>query len=342
MYASPAPATAAAASSAGPRAPVPGAAPDTPAAAGHPALAGLTVLERGWLSSNNVLIHAAPGEDGAVLVDTGHVNHAEQTCALVAHALCGAPLARIVNTHLHSDHCGGNAALQAAHGAPIWVAPGMAPPVRAWDGQRLSYLGTGQRIARFGAQAELPRAGTLVAGGRRWEVLPAPGHDPDSVMLFDREGGVLLSADALWEHGFGVVFPEVVGEPGFDDVGAVLEQIAALPVQVVVPGHGRPFTDVAGALERARSRLQGFRADPARHARHAAKVLLKYHLMEERSQPWPALLDWAEATPMLSGLWERHGRAGAPGPRDWAAQLVRELVQGGALRLEDGVVHDAG
>ena len=314
----------------------------SPPAAGHPALAGLTVLERGWLSSNNVLIHAAPGEDGAVLVDTGHVNHAEQTCALVAHALRGAPLARIVNTHLHSDHCGGNAALQAAHGAPIWVAPGMAEPVRAWDSERLTYRGTGQRIARYGAQAELPRAGAFVAGGRRWEVLPAPGHDPDSVMLLDREGGVLISADALWEHGFGVVFPEVVGEPGFDDVAQVLEQIAGLPVQVVVPGHGRPFTDVAAALERARARLQGFRADPARHARHAAKVLIKYHLMEERSQPWPVLLDWAEATPMLAGLWERHGRAGAPSPREWAAQLVRELVGSGALRLEDDVAHDAG
>src|SRR5690606_6700204 len=78
----------------------------------HAALNGLTVLERGWLSSNNVLIHAAPGEPGAVLVDSGHVVHAEQTVALVRHALrAGEPLVRVVNTHLHSDHCGGNAAL---------------------------------------------------------------------------------------------------------------------------------------------------------------------------------------------------------------------------------------
>ena len=313
-----------------------------PAAAASPALKGLTVLERGWLSSNNVLIHPAPGEDGAVLVDTGHVNHAEQTCALVAHALRGVPLTRIVNTHLHSDHCGGNAALQAAHGAPIWVAAGMAQPVRDWDERRLTYLGTGQRIARFGAQAELATGTALKAGGRSWEVLPAPGHDPDSMMLFDREHGVLISADALWEHGFGVVFPEVVGEPGFDDVAQVLERIAGLPVQVVVPGHGAPFTDVNAALARARARLQGFRADPARHARHAAKVLIKYHLMEERAQPWQALLDWAEATPMMAGLWERHGRASAPGTRDWAALLVRELAHSGALRIEDDVVRDAG
>ena len=65
----------------------------------------------------------------------------------------------------------------------------------------------------------------LRAGGRDWEVLEAPGHDPDSVMLFDRAAGVLLSADALWEHGFGVVFPEMDGEPGFEDVG-----VCAIPM----------------------------------------------------------------------------------------------------------------
>ena len=32
-------------------------------------LDGLTVLERGWLSSNNLLIHPAAGEPGAVLCD---------------------------------------------------------------------------------------------------------------------------------------------------------------------------------------------------------------------------------------------------------------------------------
>jgi glyoxylase-like metal-dependent hydrolase (beta-lactamase superfamily II) len=58
------------------------------------------------------------------------------------------------------------------------------------------------------------------------------------VMLFDRAHGVLLSADALWENGFGLIFPEIAGEPGFDDMHAVLDLIATLPVQVVVPGHG--------------------------------------------------------------------------------------------------------
>jgi hypothetical protein len=82
--------------------------------------------------------------------------------------------------------------------------------------------------------------------------------------------------------------------------------LQALPVRLVVPGHGRPFDDVPAALERARSRLQGLRSDPARHARHALKVLVKYHVMEEREQALDTLLDWAESTPLLRGLWLRH------------------------------------
>ena len=77
--------------------------------------AGLTVFERGWLSSNNVLLtDPADPRAPAVLVDSGHCTHAAQTVALVARALGGRPLGRILNTHLHSDHCGGNARLQRA------------------------------------------------------------------------------------------------------------------------------------------------------------------------------------------------------------------------------------
>jgi glyoxylase-like metal-dependent hydrolase (beta-lactamase superfamily II) len=307
----------------------------------HDPLHGLSVLERGWLSSNNLLIHAAAGEAGAVLVDSGHVKHAPQTVALLRQALAGRPLARLVNTHLHSDHCGGNASLQREFGVPVSIPPGQAQAVRDWDEGALSYAATGQRMERFAPQATLAPGEAMVAGGRCWELLAAPGHDPHSLMLFDRAHGVLVSADALWENGFGVVFPELVGEPGFDEVAAVLETIAALPVRVVVPGHGRPFGDVGAALERAFARIRGLRADPARHARHALKVLLKYHLMEEGSQPLPALLDWAAATPLLQEVWRRWPPAGVASARDWALLLAAEMVEAGVLAREGDLLRDA-
>lgn len=305
------------------------------------ALAGLQVLERGWLSSNNILVPAAAGEAGAVVFDTGHVNHAAQTVALLTQALAGRPLARVINTHLHSDHCGGNAAVRRAFGAQVGIPPGEAGAVRRWDESALSYRLTGQRIERFDFDALVAPGERLRAGGRDWQVIAAPGHDPHSVLYFDAAHGVLLSADALWEQGFGVVFPEIAGEPGFDDVGATLELIAGLPVRVVVPGHGAPFTDVGAALRRARARLAGMQADPARHAKHALKVLLKYHLMEERAQTLPALLDWAEDTPLTRGLWQRFAPRGVASTRDWVAQSVGELVQSGALRRAGESILDA-
>ena len=295
----------------------------------HPALAGLEVFERGWLSSNNVLV---PDEAGATLIDTGHLNHAEQTLALVRHALAGQPLARIVNTHLHSDHCGGNATLQRAFGAAVFVPEASAQAVRDWSSEGLTFDPSGQRCERFTLQGTT-RAGDMIeAGGRRFEVLEAPGHDPQSTILFDAHHGLLISADALWENGFGVVFPELEGEPGFDDVAAVLDQIERLPVRLVVPGHGAPFSDVGAALARSRARLAAFVAEPRRHARHGAKVLMKYHLMELREQPLDALLQWAETTPLFSSVWQAHGRRESPLARDWAELLTNELVASGALR----------
>ena len=305
------------------------AAPDDP-------LRGVAVFERGWLSSNNVLIHAAEGEAGAVLVDTSHVNHAGQTLALVRHALGGRPLALIANTHLHSDHCGGNATLQRELGVPLALPPGQADAVTRWDDDALSYRHTGQRIERFGHQQLLQPGEALRAGGRDWEVIAAPGHDPHAVMLFDRAQGVLLSADALWANGFGLVFPELDGESGFDDVAATLDRIGALPLRLVVPGHGAPFDDSAAALGRAWSRLESWRAAPDRHQRHGVKVMLKYHLMEEGREPLHQLLDWAEAMPLLRRSWQRLGEPGEL--RAWARGLLDELLAGGALGMEAGEV----
>jgi glyoxylase-like metal-dependent hydrolase (beta-lactamase superfamily II) len=306
----------------------------------HPALEGLTVLERGWLSSNNIVVHGRGDEGGAWLIDSGHVVHREQTVALVRHALGAQPLQRVLNTHLHSDHCGGNAALQQAFGVPVAVPPGQADAVRNWDLARLGHDDFGQR-ERFAIDRTVDAGDTFRAGGRRWEALPAPGHDPHSVMFFDAAGGVLVSADALWESGFGLVFPELVGEEGFDDVGAVLDAIERLPVRVVIPGHGAPFTDVAEALQRARSRLAAYIADPPRHARHALKVLLKYHLMEVRRETRPELLQWAADAPLVRKLWAGFGVHESESPAAWCARLVDELVGSGALALRDGVVHDA-
>lgn len=297
----------------------------------------LSVIERGWLSSNNILI--GDGEGGAVLVDTGYSTHAPQTLALVQSALRGRALSKIFNTHLHSDHCGGNAELQRHFAVPLLVPPGQFDAAQAWDESRLSYQATGQTCERFHPDQMLVPGSTIQLGQGLWHVLAAPGHDPDAVMLFESNSGTLISADALWERGFGIVFPELDGVAAFDEVEATLDLIDGLPVTRVIPGHGAAFNDVKRALEEARRRLQGFKRDPVKHARYAAKALLKFHLIEVREQRLAALQTWAADTPVHRMLWARHF---SQIPLEaWTLQVLDELRSSGALTMDADLIRDA-
>lgn len=303
-----------------------------------PALpAGVVVLERGWLSSNSVVLL---GDGEAALIDSGYCTHAAQTLELVDRAVGGRRLETLVNTHLHSDHCGGNAALQQHHKSlQTLIPPGQAEAVRRWDPEALSYTPTGQECPAFGFQDVLVPGSAIVLAGWEWSVHAAPGHDPHSVVLFEPVTRTLVSADALWESGFGVVFPELEGDQAFDEVGATLDLIEALDPLVIIPGHGRVFTDVKGALERARSRLAAYVADPRRHGAHAAKVLLKFKLLDLQAVRRADFLAWAEATPYLRQVHQRlFASANLTG---WITTLLEELEKSAALRIEGDQVVNA-
>src|SRR5215470_12950233 len=106
------------------------------------------VFVRDWLSSNNVLLKS---EDGDVVIDSGYVAHAPLTLSLLStpQALGSGPLAKLVNTHCHSDHMGGNAAIKARHGCPIAVPEGEVPLIDAWEQQTLLLAYADQRADRF-------------------------------------------------------------------------------------------------------------------------------------------------------------------------------------------------
>lgn len=295
---------------------------------------GITVFERGWLSANNVLLQ---GDGPAALIDSGYCTHASQTLALVQEALAGRPLDLLINTHLHSDHCGGNAALQQAYpGLRTWIPPGHAEEVRRWDPVALTYTQTGQTCPRFGFDATLEAGSVHRLGGLDWEVHAAPGHDPHSVLLFAPAAGLLISADALWENGFGVVFPELEGIAAFDEVSATLDLIESLAPVTVIPGHGPVFHRVDQALAVARRRLEGFRGDLGKHGRYAAKVLLKFRLLDIREASRPAFLAWARQASYLATLHATHADELAFDV--WLEGLVNELAASGAIHLENGVI----
>ena len=302
----------------------------------------MTVLERGWLSANNIVFRGADNrlDGGAAVVDTGYCTHAAQTVALIGAALQGQPLERIFNTHLHSDHCGGNAALQAAWpGVRTAVPPGHLAQVQGWDAYALSNTPTGQQCPRFGADAALLPGTEVQLGVRLWQVHAAPGHDPHSIVLFEPQDALLISADALWENGFGVVFPELEGEAAFAEVAATLDLIERLAPRTVIPGHGPVFYDAPRAIDTARRRLDGFVREPLKHALHGAKVLLKYKLLEWQQIALVDVQAWALATPYFNLLHTRYFAEMAFLP--WLHSLVESLLRSGAATRQGDVLHNA-
>jgi glyoxylase-like metal-dependent hydrolase (beta-lactamase superfamily II) len=292
---------------------------------------GVTFFERGWLSANNILIQDA---DQAILVDTGYWTHAAQTAALVKTSLGERHLTCLFNTHLHSDHCGGNAHLQTVYPElQTFIPPGHAHFVDEWNATALTYTPTGQHCPRFVKTGLLRDGDSFLIAGKCWRIHAAPGHDPHSVLIFNEDDKILISADALWENGFGVVFPEIEGVDAFDEVASTLEIIERLNPGLVLPGHGGAFANVSDALFRARTRLNQFKSAPDKHASYAAKVLLKFKLLELQKATLSEFLAWAQDASYLQLLHTRY--AGNQSFEAWHLALCHSLEKAGACALID-------
>lgn len=294
----------------------------------------LHVFERGWLSANNILF---TGGEKTLMVDSGYCTHATQTLSLVESILGKRPLDILVNTHLHSDHCGGNAALQARYPAlQTLIPPGHAQQVAQWDEVALTYTPTGQICPRFGFSQTLQPGTEMLFGDSTWQIHAAAGHDPHSLVFFEPENKWLISADALWENGFGVVFPELEGTQAFMEVAATLDLIEQLNPQTVIPGHGRIFTYQPEILAKARQRVEMFINNPTKHARHAVKVLLKFKLLEVQRQLTEEFTQWAMTTPYFELIRIRFFED-IP-MHLWIDQLCAELVLVGVARKENSYI----
>jgi glyoxylase-like metal-dependent hydrolase (beta-lactamase superfamily II) len=295
---------------------------------------GLQVFERGWLSANNILF---TDSESATLIDSGYVTHQAQTLALVQNALNGRTLDRLVNTHLHSDHCGGNHLLQTHYPQlETHIPPGEAKAVSTWDVEALSYEATGQLCPRFKFEGLLHAGQILRLASLNWEVHAAPGHDPHSVILFEPIHQILISADALWANGFGVVFPELEGVDAFHEVAQTLDLIESLKPSWVIPGHGAVFDNVDAALEIARKKLNGFVQSPLKHGRYGAKVLLKYKLLELTQVQNTDFVAWASGVPYLKQLHQTYGEQQPL--QEWLQDMLLDLERSKALAFQDDMI----
>jgi glyoxylase-like metal-dependent hydrolase (beta-lactamase superfamily II) len=296
----------------------------------------LLVLERGWLSSNNIV--CLEGEQAA-LIDSGYVSHATQTVALLERALDGRRLTRLLNTHSHSDHIGGNAAVVEAFGCRVIVPSGIDATIAEWDEEALLLSPLGQSAARFRHDATIAAGDEVELGGLNWRSIAVPGHDMDALAFYNAERRILISGDALWRDGFGVIFSELLGHPddggGLGATRATIDMLARLPVDVVIPGHGAPFVEVEDAFVRAYQRLAAFEQSVERLARHALKVMLAFAMLERRQLPrseLPAFLASLSFCQSVNARYLNHDN-------DTLAQwLASDLIRAGTLKDEDGVL----
>ena len=290
------------------------------------------VFVRDWLSSNNILLKSP---DGHVLIDTGYVRHAPLTLALLRskRGLGEEPLAGIVNTHCHSDHIGGNAAIQRAYGCTIALPEGEAPLIERWDTNALWLDYADQHADRFAADDILRAGTTYLWGGLEWQAIRAPGHDMGALVFFNPEYRILISGDALWRNGYGLLMPRAIDPAVLPATRATLDTIAALDARVVIPGHGEVFTEVEPALARAYARTSAFEADDARVARHALKVLLTFRLLDQQRMPLADLPAYVDRVGMFRDI---NAACLGLAPDQLAEMLVRELEHAGAVAVRQG------
>ena len=285
---------------------------------------------RDWLNANHILLS---GRDRTVLIDSGYGRDANITLGKVSAELAGRPLDSLVNTHCHSDHMGGNAAVGRAHGSRLSIPVGEAPLIEAWDEQTLWLSYADQRCERFTFDDTIAPGDVLDWGDLAWHAIGAPGHDMGALMFYCEEERLLITGDALWENGFGVLLPGPGREERLAATRSTLESIARLELTTVIPGHGPPFSEVAQALERSFRRLEAFERDELRMARHVVKVMFVFSLLDRQRLPLGKIPEYLATVPLYADFNARYFQLSNVA---LAEMIVGELERAGAVKKSNG------
>jgi len=250
-------------------------------------------LERGYLNGNHFVYRSAAPE----LVDTGYLRDFAETAAAIADL--GVDLRRvrrIVATHTHCDHVGGNRRIQELSGCEIALHRIGKRFVEARDDWSTWWRYYGQEAEFFEPTQGLEDGAEVLFGPHRFQVLHTPGHAADGIVLYHPAARLLLSSDTLWERDVAVATVRVEGSRALLDWEASLERLEALDAGLVCPGHGPVFRDVRTAVARTRERLRAYGRDPSRVGFDLLKKIVVYTLLMKRSVPESSFFEHLMAT----------------------------------------------
>ena len=214
--------------------------------------------------------------DYADLIDCGM--NSEDSLELIRWALRelgGKRLRRLVVTHIHPDHYGAAGVLAGPGRADLYLHRLEVPLVnpRYVELERLvgevrkyllvngvaadeaEVLSNSQRalsevVAPAEPSVQLDGAETLTLGRVDLRVEWTPGHSPGHVCLYAAAPGLLFAGDHMLPElspNIGL-HPQSTPDPLHEYLEG-LTRMAALKPRLILPAHGRPFTDAAGRVE---------------------------------------------------------------------------------------------
>lgn len=147
----------------------------------------------------------------------------------------------ILNTHLHLDHCFGNA----------WAAEryGILPMAHKDDETLLARMGEQARMFGLPFEVKTEKLGgylkdddVLMLGENRIEVIHTPGHSRGGLCFYIPSAGWLISGDSLFEGSIGRT--DLEGGSHATLIKSITERLMTLPEETIVyPGHG-PYTTI--------------------------------------------------------------------------------------------------
>jgi glyoxylase-like metal-dependent hydrolase (beta-lactamase superfamily II) len=221
------------------------------------------------LDGTNTWLIAEPGGTEAVVVDPGPDDEGHLRRVRSVAEQHGLRIAGIILTHGHPDHSAGARSLAEATGAGV----------RAVD---LAH--------RLGSEG-LPPGSVITAAGTEIEVMATPGHTVDSVCLYLRADGAVLTGDTVLGRGTTVI----AHDGNLGDYLRSLDQLRALAdateLSALLPGHGPLLADPRAVLDfyaRHRAeRLDQIRAALAAGDRTAPEIVARVYADVDRIL-WPA------------------------------------------------------